>query len=67
MAKRSKEEREEERKKELKDCFSPLSGAQNLRLAIVDDIFTSGATTKEAARSLFQAGYEEFYILIIAK
>ena len=56
-----------ERKKELRGSFRALPGAQDRRLAIVDIIYTSGATTQEAARSLFKGQYQEFYFLILGK
>lgn len=57
----------DERKKELTGCFKALPGRESMRLCLVDDIYTSGATTKEAARSLFAENYQEFFFLILGK
>jgi|LFRM01.1.fsa_nt_gb ComF family protein len=57
----------EERKRELRGCFNAIAGGEARRLALVDDIYTSGATTGEAARSLFSGHYQEFYFLILGK
>lgn len=57
----------EERKRELANCFQAISGAEQRRLVVVDDIYTSGATSREAAKSLFKGGYQEFYFLILGK
>lgn len=55
------------RKEELSGCFRALDSPEGGVLCLLDDIYTSGSTTREAARTLFEAGYQDFFFLIIAK
>ena len=56
-----------DRKRELKGCFQVKRAYQGQVVAILDDIYTTGATTREAASSLFEAGHENFFYIILAK
>ncbi len=57
----------EARKEELRGAFSARRGEPAGVFALVDDIYTSGSTTREAARTLFSAGLQDFFFLILAK
>lgn len=59
----------EERKKNLKDCFSITDAAKvkNKNFIIVDDVFTSGATLNEIARVLKSSGARKILGLVVAK
>lgn len=57
----------QERKNEIAGCFDVVARPRGRVVGILDDIYTTGATTKEAARVLFQAGYQDFFFIIIAK
>lgn len=46
------------------DCAKPLAG---MRVAIVDDVMTTGATLSEAARALKRAGAKEVSAWVIAR
>jgi len=58
----------DKRKTNVKGCFSAdrekFSGKTVL---LVDDVYTSGATIKEAASALRQAGAKEINVLVLAK
>ena len=56
-----------EREIELSGSLQAYPPKENIRLAVLDDIYTSGATTREAARALFDAGYQEFFFLILSR
>ena len=45
-----------EREKELAGCFSLQKDVQNKKILLVDDIYTTGSTAREAARTLKQGG-----------
>lgn len=50
-----------ERKKNLENCFSVGETVTGKTIVIVDDIFTTGATMEEAARTLKAAGAAKIY------
>lgn len=56
-----------ERERELQDCFRADPFQLERRLTVLDDIYTSGSTTREAAKALFDAGYQEFFFLILSR
>lgn len=59
----------EEREENIKNAFkvNTIPNLLNKRVILVDDIFTTGATIKEASKALKQAGVEEICVLVIAK
>ena len=60
-----------QRLENLKDCFEvdrdKLSALRRKRVILVDDIFTSGATMKECAKKLHQAGIKEVWGFCLAR
>jgi len=55
------------RARNLKDAFTALGPCDNLRLAVIDDVFTTGATAAEVARTLKRAGAAEVEVWCIAR
>lgn len=56
----------EQRKENIRHSFQCSSPTCPSHLILVDDIFTSGATLKEAARTLQKAGAKEIWALVLA-
>lgn len=59
----------EERKKNLENCFAVanLESVKDKNFIILDDVFTSGATLNEIARTLKNAGARRILGLVVAK
>ena len=59
----------QERQENMKNCFSLVRGGsvKNKNIILVDDVFTSGATLREAARTLKKAGAGKIIGLVVAK
>jgi len=57
-----------ERKKVVKDAFSVVEGInlQGKKILVVDDIYTTGATTSACAEVLKNAGAEKIFVLAFA-
>ena len=51
----------------LRGAFTVTGACDNLRVALVDDVLTTGATAREAARTLKQAGAAEVEIWCLAR
>lgn len=58
---------EKERKENIKDAFFVKEGVSNKKILLVDDIFTTGATMREAARVLKEAGAKIVIGIVIAR
>ncbi len=60
---------EEERRKNMRGAFSlnPAKPVQGKRVALVDDVYTSGATVNECSRALIRAGAKEVFVLTLAR
>ena len=58
-----------ERQPNVRGAFSiaPRRTVQKLRLLLVDDIYTSGATVKECTRVLLHGGAREVQVLTLAR
>jgi ComF family protein len=60
----------DERRKNVRGSFSIMGGAAhfgNTKIILVDDVYTSGATIKEAVRTLKKAGAKEITAFVLAK
>ncbi len=55
-----------ERRKNLKNAFQ-INGKPPQRVALVDDVMTSGSTANECARALKQAGCEVVQVWVVAR
>ncbi len=56
-----------ERSKNLKGAFSMKKNVQGMKLLLVDDVMTTGATARECARQLLKAGADEVAVLTLAR
>jgi ComF family protein len=56
-----------ERARNLKGAFSVKGNFRKMKLLLVDDVMTTGATAKECARQLMNAGAEEVAVLTLAR
>lgn len=61
--------KEKEREKNIKDSFRILKikEIEKKKIFLVDDVFTTGATMEEAAKTLKRAGAKEVWGIVIAK
>ncbi len=61
--------RGEARRRNVKGVFAPAPGAQvkGLRILLIDDVFTTGATLCEAANALRKAGAGEVWVYTVAR
>ncbi|OGF57682.1 MAG: hypothetical protein A2Z21_05385 [Candidatus Fraserbacteria bacterium RBG_16_55_9] len=57
----------QERLENLRGAFAPLRPAQCERILLIDDVYTTGATTTECSRALQSAGYPHVYVLTLAR
>jgi ComF family protein len=57
----------EERRRNLRDAFVARENVSGLRLAIVDDVITSGATAEALTRCLLKAGAQSVEVWVVAR
>ena len=57
----------DERRRNLRGAFVVLKPVRGLRVAIVDDVMTSGATLAECARTLLEAGAADVLVGAVAR
>lgn len=57
----------DERRRNLRGAFAVVRPVQGLRIAIVDDVMTSGATLHEAATALRRAGASDVQAWVAAR
>lgn len=55
------------REANLADAFEATPALRGLRLVLIDDVFTTGATARAAARAVLNAGAREVRILTLAR
>jgi ComF family protein len=60
---------EEERRKNMRGAFSvhPDRHIEDLRILLIDDVYTSGATVDECSRALRRGGAKAVYVLTLAR
>ncbi len=56
-----------ERTKNLKGAFEVRGNINNLRLLLLDDVMTTGATARECSKALIKAGAEEVIVVTLAR
>jgi ComF family protein len=56
-----------QRQQNLRGAFSVSGNVEGKRLAIIDDVMTTGATATEISRCLLQAGAAEIHIWCLAR
>jgi ComF family protein len=56
-----------ERMLNLKNVFEIKGNVRGLRLLLVDDVMTTGATVKECSKELMKAGAKEVIVLTLAR
>jgi len=55
-----------ERQENIKGCFKATNSVRGKRILLFDDVFTTGATANEAARTLKEAGAEKVFVFTVA-
>ena len=56
-----------ERQANIRGAFAAAGGIAGVRVVIVDDIMTTGATLEEAARTLKRTGAAEVAVWVVAR
>lgn len=56
-----------ERKRNIRGAFSAAAGVAGLRLLVVDDLYTTGNTAREACRALLRAKTRTIYFFALAR
>lgn len=56
----------EERRHNLRDAFEATKNFTGKRVLLVDDIFTTGSTCNECAKTLFRAGAKEVHVFCLS-
>jgi len=51
----------------LKNAFEVRGNVTDLRLLLVDDVITTGATVRECSKMLLKAGAKEVTVLALAR
>lgn len=56
-----------ERRSNVKNAFASSAVATGLRLILLDDVMTTGATARECAETLIKAGAKEVVVVTLAR
>lgn len=56
-----------ERRKNLRDAFTATAESQYRHIVIVDDVVTTGETTRQLAKALIKCGVEQVSVLAVAR
>lgn len=56
-----------ERRKNLRGAFEAVKGFHGMRLLLIDDVMTTGATANECSLQLRKAGAEDVVVLTVAR
>jgi ComF family protein len=56
-----------ERMKNIRGAFKASREINNLRLLLLDDVMTTGATVRECSRALMRAGAKEVIVITLAR
>jgi len=56
-----------ERKKNLRGAFKARRKINSLRLLLLDDVMTTGATARECSKTLIKAGAKEVIVITLAR
>lgn len=56
-----------ERLKNVKGAFEVRGGINNLKLLLLDDVMTTGATVRECSKTLIKAGAKEVIVVTLAR
>ena len=56
-----------ERMKNLKGAFKTSGKINKLRLLLLDDVMTTGATARECSKTLMSAGAKEVIVITLAR
>ena len=56
-----------ERRKNLKDALEVRGNVRGLRILLLDDVMTTGATVRECAKHLMSAGAKEVIVMALAR
>lgn len=59
--------RAKERVSNLKNAFEGRGGGDKLRLILLDDVMTTGATVRECSKALLKAGAKEVVVVTLAR
>lgn len=54
------------RKENVKGCFEVIQNVKGKRVLLFDDVFTTGATANEAAKTLKEAGAKKVFVFTVA-
>lgn len=57
----------DERLRNLRDAFVADKSVEGMKLVLVDDVMTTGATANECSKALLKAGAKEVFVVTLAR